>query len=66
MLARDESAEVDDPADPGGAGRPGEVLGGGALAGGERAVAVRRLLHRVDQEVGDVDPVERLGRGPSR
>ena len=57
---RHQSPEVDDPAHAGGSGLAREVLRGRGLAGGERCLAVLRMFHRVDQEVGDVDPVEGL------
>ncbi len=61
-VARDEPAEVDDPPHAGRPRRGGEALGGDALAGAEvegGGSRIDRRLHRVDQEVGDVDPVER-------
>jgi hypothetical protein len=58
-----QAAEVDDPLDAGRRRGGGEVLGGLVVALGE--VAIGAATHRVDQVVGDVDPLqcraERLG-----
>ncbi len=57
-VLRGEPAEVDDAPDAGPLRRGDEVLCGGAFVGLE--AGARIALHRVDEEVGDVDAVERL------
>jgi hypothetical protein len=52
-----QPAQVDDPSNPRGSGRRGEVLGARAIARGE--IAIRSPSHRVDQVVGDVDAPQR-------
>ena len=59
-VGRDQPAEVDDAPHAGGARGRGEALRGRRSRSANVPDPVGAGLHRVDEEVGDVDAVERL------